>query len=119
MASSSAARPTVLRFESRNGQFRLTVEPNELLLPTLQEKVHFRILQSPFLVLLTWLCVCQILEKLPQNVDPSSIVLANAPVGTGGQEIRLQTLGQSSVQGVGLKWVDHIFISGDGLANKF
>jgi len=99
----AAARPIILRFESRNGQFRLSVSPQELF-PSLQEKVYL----SSFVAIivcsqLLTLYLRQILENLPKDVEPSSLVLSNKPIGTGGQERPLRDLGGVTIERVGLK----------------
>jgi nuclear protein localization protein 4 homolog len=93
----------LLRFESKWGQFRLTVEPTD----------HFSSLSSQVGNLVETLSkVCspssKILDHLPPNTDATTIVLSNKPVSSTpdpGRERRLADLPGVELRQVGLKYV--------------
>jgi nuclear protein localization family protein 4 len=71
----------ILRFQSKEGNFRLTVEPSTTF-PDI---------------------VPQIAEHLPKNTDLQSITVSNKP--HGGDARKLTSLRGISFKQVGLKWV--------------
>ena len=71
----------ILRFVSKEGQFRLTVDPADAFTDI-----------AP-----------QIAEKLPANVDIATITVNNKP--QGGEARKLSTLRGVTFQQVGLKYV--------------
>ena len=79
----------ILRFESKNGQFRLTIPPNTL----------FTDLVSP------------ILDNLPKNVDSKTIKLSNRP--HGGDERLLSTLKGITLDRVGMGHGDKVYLMYD------
>ncbi|KAG8526776.1 nuclear protein localization protein 4 [Bacidia gigantensis] len=84
-----AAKSMILRFQSKNGQFRLSVDPD----------THFTGLLS------------QILDNLPKDVDSQSIVLSNKP--HDGEERLLSSLRGVPIARVGLRHGDQLFLKYD------
>lgn len=80
----------LLRFESKNGQFRLNAEPTDT----------FASLTS------------KILDNLPPSTDATSIILSNKPVSKNPapQERRLSEIPKVQLKQVGLKHGDKLFL---------
>jgi nuclear protein localization protein 4 homolog len=94
----------LLRFESPNGQFRLSVEPNDTF-SSLTSKVGFNPKGGPVHRLdhQTANKDRQILDHLPPKTDASTITLSNKPIGhSAGEERLLNSLHGIKMHQVGL-----------------
>ncbi|MCJ1482349.1 nuclear protein localization protein 4, partial [Schaereria dolodes] len=80
------AKTIILRFESKDGQFRLNVTPSDAF--------------TSFLP--------QILDYLPKTTDSSTLTLSNKPFG--GEERLLSSLKGITVERVGLKHGDKLYV---------
>ncbi|MCJ1361309.1 nuclear protein localization protein 4 [Acarospora aff. strigata] len=76
----------ILRFEGKDGQFRLTVQPSD----------QFTSLMS------------KILDNVPNTVDPATITLSNKPFG--GEDRLLNSLKGVTIQRVGLRHGDKLYL---------
>ncbi|KAI9813080.1 MAG: nuclear protein localization protein 4 [Pycnora praestabilis] len=86
----------ILRFQGRDGQFRLTVQPKDQFTSLLsQEKLLTALYEK-------------ILENIPKTVDPSTVTLSNKP--TGGEERLISSLKDVTVERVGLSHGDQLYI---------
>ena len=94
------SKPLLLRFESKEGQFRLTVLPSDQF-TSLLSPVSFK-QPSRFTYNYESLMLSQILDKLPKNVDSTTITLSNK--AHNGEERQLSSLKGVTIERVGLRY---------------
>ena len=94
----------LLRFESPNGQFRLSVEPNDTFSSLTSKVLGFKPKSAVHRLghqNANW--DRQILGHLPSNTDASTIILSNKPIGhSAGEERLLNSLHGIRMHQVGL-----------------
>lgn len=93
----------ILRFEGKDGQFRLTVKPSDQftsLLPKVRYNLCFQHTRDLTMLIYTHL---KILDNVPKNVDSSTITLSNKPFG--GEDRLLNSLKGVTIQRVNLRYM--------------
>lgn len=98
------ANTMLLRFESPNGQFRLSVEPSDTFSSLTSKVCCFLIVALRCSRSARQLTRArQILDHLPPTTDVSTITLSNKPIGhSAGEERLLSSLPGVKIQQVGL-----------------
>ena len=90
------SKSIILRFQSKNGQFRLNVDPDIQFTDLLSGVCDGSVKRYPWTK-----SYDQILDNLPKDADSKSIVLSNRAFG--GEERLLSSLAGVSISRVGLR----------------
>lgn len=99
----SSPKSILLRFESKDGQFRLTVKPTDQFTSLLSRVSPLLIKEILPLKAIMLIRLQQILENVPKNVDSRSITLSNKPFG--GEDRLLSSLKNVAIDRVGLRYL--------------
>lgn len=99
----SSPKSILLRFEGKDGQFRLTVNPTDQFTSLLSRVSSFIHQEDPDAKDSYLIRLQQILDNVPKNVDSRSLTLSNKPFG--GEDRLLSSLKNVTIDRVGLRYL--------------